>query len=165
MEQILIQPIILYIVIFIFLILFGSVVYLGWLFFKEYNFDSVILIDKSNRWNLVKARLSQYDKFTHKKKVYFLVQNIALLNEKGKALYIFSEDKPTPLEIGYNKNQWLSSANLMSIINNEVAKKIVKESNKFSDILTMFGSLGGILVGVSSVLVLLIVTGVIKGGV
>ena len=70
-------------------------------------------------------------------------------------MHIFSEGKPTPLTVKYNKLEWLSSESMMAIINNKLIQKLVQPSNTLVDNLILFGSIGGMIAGISSILILL----------
>lgn len=150
---------------FIIIFIFSLLIFIAFLIYKYYSFflkDIMIIIDKNNRWRLI------YTKFTGDKKeidnkVYFLTENHGILNRKGKALFIFSENRPNPLQLGYNSAKWLTGESLMGIINNKLAQQIVKPKDNFKDILYLYGSIGGLIAGLASVIILLIQLGVIGG--
>ena len=123
-------------------------------FLKERK-DTVIIIDESNRWFIAKQDLKDKTKFVYKEKAYFLREDASVLNNKGRALWIFSKNKPSPMKICYNEAKWLSSEALMGAINNELIKMMVQPRNTGKDILLLVGALGGVIAGISSVLILL----------
>lgn len=145
-----------------------SVVYFMFMLWKEKKSDKTIIIDKSNNWKLFS------DKTIGKKKIkldglfYRLDADNGggLLNRKGKILNIFSWDNPLPMKIKYNTAaNYLTSESLEAAIQNEVVQKIVRPVDPVKEMLIVLGAVGGMISGISSVIILLIVTGVIKGGV
>ena len=154
-------------VVFIFMSLV-SVFYFMLLYFKERKSDKTIVIDKSNKWNLYS------EKTTGKKKIklgglYYRLDaegGGGLLSSKGKSLHIFSWNIPTPMKIRYNKDaNWLTSESMEAAIQNEVVQKIVRPTDSVKEMLITLGIIASFIAMASSVTVLLIVTGVIKGGV
>lgn len=124
--------------------------------------DRLIIIDKNNRWNITYINLKGKDQVKIKNKAYFLKEEAGLLNNKGKALYVFSENKPTPLSLNYSKIEWLDSESLMGVINNKLVQQIVRPTDAFKDSLMLFGAIGGMIAGLSSVFLLLQQLGVIN---
>lgn len=146
-------------------ILLSLILYLMFFIYKLKNCDKVVMIDKNNRWTIINAKLKGVKKWNYNKNTYHLDPDAGLLSQKGKALYHFSENKPTPLKIHYSKVDWLDAESLSAMINNNIVQQIIKPQDKFIDLLHILGSIGGLLAGLSSVLILLIVSGVIKVGV
>ena len=123
--------------------------------------DKIIIIDQNNRWRLFSMKLFGKNKFNMKEKTYFLKEDAALISEKGKSLFIFSENKTQPIKITYNKAAWLDSESLKNLINNNLLQLMLK-ANKKQDFIIILGAIGGAVAGLASVLTLLIVTGVFK---
>lgn len=129
--------------------------FLFWELVKKDKLDMAIFIDKSNRWSSLSRNLYGADKLKHKEREYLLAEDCGLINKKGKALYVFSENKPAPLKLRYNDSRWLSSESIMSILNNDLIQKLVRPTNALADSLMLFGSIGGVIAGIASVLILL----------
>lgn len=161
MQPILLHPIIFYFLLFFELMLMGIIFYFIVRWYKMSKFDSIIFIDRSNRWNLIRDKIGNSSTYNHDNKKYFVSEDTALLNKKGRSLYIFSEGKPQGFKIAYNKSQWLTSESMMSIINNKMIQKLVQTQDAMFDKLVLFGAIGGMLAGVASVLILLKQFGVI----
>lgn len=143
------------------LVLAGS----GWAIFyvySKFDKDVILLIDKSNRFTLYYTAIRGSKSVKIGNDVYFLNEDSAKLNYKGKALYIFSQGKPTALSISYNKSSWLDSDTLLPVINNEIVKQIVKPTDPVKDLMFMLGAIGGIIAGISSIVILLIQLGVLN---
>ena len=128
---------------------------------KKKKLDRVILIDKNNRWREYYDKLFSKSAITIDNKKYFLVEDCGLVNEKGKSLYIFSENKASPLKIKYNDSQWIDAKSLLGMINNDLIQKMVRPTSPAVEQLLMIGAIGGIIAGLSSVVILLIQMGVI----
>lgn len=141
--------------------LIGFLGYFVYLYAKRFINDILILIDKNNRFTIYYHKLNA-DKVTIGNNIYFLQEEAGILNRKGKSLYVFSEGMPQPLAIRHKKADWLDSQSLMAIINNKLVQQVIKPKDDFKDSLIMIGALGGILAGISSLIILLIQTGVIK---
>ena len=129
-------------------------------FFKIRKKDVLVFIDKSNRFNLVYDSVRGINSYTYNEKKYLLADDCSLLNNKGKSLFVFSENKPAPLKLTYNKSAWLTSESIMSILNNDLIQKLVRTTDAFKDSLILFGAIGGMIAGISSVVILLKVFGV-----
>ena len=137
---------------------------IAWLiikYIKRYNTDLMLMIDKNNRWTLINQNFSGKTETKVKDKAYFLQEKCGLVNKRGKALYVFAQNKPQPLQLDYNKSKWLDSKSLMAIINNKLVQMIVKPKENVRDILILLGAIGGLVAGVASVVNLLKTTGVI----
>lgn len=153
---------------FIILIMIFITILLIYIIWSTYKFlipmfrDMIIFFDNNMRWSLVYAKLKGIETYTKNDKIYHLNESASLLNNKGKVLYMFTENEPTPLKIERNETKWLNGASLKGIIDNNIIKQIVKPTDKFMDMLLLFGAIGGILSALSSIVVLLIVTGVLK---
>lgn len=154
-------------IVWTFMVLFwGVIAGAAWIyihFYMKQNTDKVIFIDESNRWELVSKNLSEVDKFDHKKGKYFLKADAGLLNKKGKKLFLYSLNKPSPMKLKYNDVEWLDAESLMGTINNELVKLMVKPGNQMKDNLLLFGAIGGILAGIASLINLAITTGLFSG--
>ncbi len=149
------HPIIFYFLLFFMLCLAIFLVYFMIKYFNQFKMDTIILIDKSNRWSMIKEYLSELSKFKHKGKEYLLAEDSSLVNKKGKALFVFSENKPAPLKLEYNHSKWLTSESIMSILNNDLIQKLVRTTGSLADQLILYGAIGGMIAGISSVVILL----------
>jgi len=161
MTPIIIHPILFYIFLGFAVIISFYGVWITWIFIKRYVGDLLLFIDKTNRWKIVYEKLKGASEYTHNDKKYFLSDKTAILNSKGKAFFIFSENKPEPMKISYNDNKWVTSDSLLAIINNKLIQQLVKTTSELEDKLILFGAIGGMIAGVSSVLILLKQFGVI----
>jgi LPS O-antigen subunit length determinant protein (WzzB/FepE family) len=128
---------------------------------KHKQNDILIFIDKTNRWEMVFDSVKNKDKYTKGKGTYVLQEESGLLNIKGKALYLFSENNPQPLKLKYNKAEWLDAKSLMATINNELIQMMVNPTNPSKDMIMMLGAIGGIVAGFASIVILVLQTGVI----
>lgn len=155
MTPITLHPIIFYFLLFMMSVLAVAFVYILIEYMKIHKKDTIILIDKSNRWKEIKDNVGGLTSYTHEEKKYLLADNCSLLNKKGKSLFIFSENKPAPLKLSYNESKWLTSESMMSILNNDLIQKLVSTTNDFKDGLIMFGAIGGMIAGIASVVVML----------
>ena len=151
-----------YFALFIFVMMICLLLMIFFKFIKLTSTDKLIFIDKANRWNMLHVNLKNLDDYSYKNSMYFLTDKGSMTNKKGKALYVFSEGKPEPMVISYNKNEWVTSESLMAIINNKLIQKLVQTSDSFKDTLLLWGSIGGIMAGIASVLILLKQFGIIK---
>lgn len=158
MKPIVIHPIIFYLFLFMMFTIFCAFLWFVWAFIKRYVRDTLIFLEKTNRWKIIYDKIGSNPFYTYKNKKY--VTNEGILNRKGRALFVFSEGKPNPMEVKYNNTKWLSSDSLMSIINNKLVQQLVKTSDDFKDKLIMFGAIGGILACIASILILLKTFGV-----
>jgi hypothetical protein len=121
---------------------------------KFYKKDIVIMIDKTGRWEIFFLNLFGQPSFELEGKTYFLNPETALLSKGGKSFYVFSKNKPMPLKLTYNEARWIGSDALMGIINNEFVKQIVKPIDTIKDMFLMIGAVGGIIAGISSLIIL-----------
>ena len=161
MQPVAVHPILFYALLFMYLV---TTTMFSWLVYKyvmQIFSDHIILIDRSERWQLIREKLMGRTKYMHDKKIYHLDQDASLLNRRGKALFIFSENKPTPLKIEFNKTRWLSSESLMNVINNDLIQKLVQPASKAKDIFLLLGAAGGMLSAIAAGLILLKTFGVI----
>lgn len=147
---------------FFMLVLFIFIIWGFMRFLKPMFNDMLIFIDKNFRWTRIYARLKGAETYTYKDKSYHLHEDGSILNRKGKAMFIFTENVPTPLKIQRNKTEWLSSDSLDAVLKNKIVQQIVKPTDKFIDMLIILGSVGGILAALSSIIILLITLGIIK---
>lgn len=144
------------------LIFVGAIIYFLYIWWGLRKKDYVILIDKNNRWKLKRIALFDKTDISVSGKTYNLIAECGLLNTKGKVLYIFSENKPSPLKLTYNRQEWLSSETIMNLINNKYIQLLMKATQTgIKDMLLIYGAIGGILAGCSSILILLKTFGVI----
>lgn len=127
---------------------------------QDKNSDKIIFLDKNNRWELISTRLYGREKLEFNGQEYFLKEEAGLTSNRGKALYVFSINKPTPLRISYNKVEWLDSKSLMAVINNDLVRQIITPKSPLSDMLIMYGAIGGIIAGGASIIILLKQVGV-----
>ncbi len=146
----------------LYLVFMGVIVYFVLKWWAEKSGDRIVIIDKNNRWNIMSFFLKGQKQFKYKDVSYNILDNVALLNKKGKVLLVYSEGKPTPLKIGYNENKWLDSESLKSILSNTIIQKILSPSNKTMDIIILMGALGGIIAGIASLLILLKTFGLLQ---
>ena len=153
-------------VVFIFMSLL-SVLYFMLLLWKEKRSDKTIVIDKADKWELFS------EKTAGKKKVklnglYYRLDaegGGGLLNKKGKTLHIFSWNNPIPMTIGYNEDaNYLTSESMEAAIQNEVVQKIVRPIDPVKEMLITLGIIASFISMAASIILVLIVTGVIKGG-
>lgn len=148
---------------FIFILtLMGGLVWFIWLYWRNRLQDVIIFIDKNLRWNMVFCKLKNKETYSYLKKTYHLNQEAGILNTRGKAMYIFTQNVPTAMKITKNKTEWLNSESLDGVIKNKIIQQIVKPTDKFMDMLLLFGSIGGILAALSSLIVLAITLGILK---
>jgi hypothetical protein len=133
-------------------------------YWKKYNKDVILLIDKSNRFLLYYVDIGGSKNVKIGEHAYFFNEDCAKLNTRGKALYIFSQGKPTPLKIDYNKHAWLDSDTLLPVINNELVKQIVKPTDPAKEMMILLGAIGGVVAGIASIVILLIQLGIVGGG-
>lgn len=132
-----------------------------YIYFRRYLKDVIMFIDKNNRWSLIYMKIKGLTEIKIGKRIYELVENCGLLNHKGKAFYVFAENKPQPMKLNYNTSKWLDSESLMSIINNKLVRMIVKPTDSVKDMFMLLGAIGGLVAGVAAVVILLIQLGVI----
>jgi len=142
--------------------LMSVIVYLLWTVIKRMFMDVIIFLDKNSRWRMKWCFLKGQTRYKDGEKTYYLHEKAGLLSSGGKALYIFSENKPEPLMISFNKTSWLDSKSLTGIINNKLVQQIISPQDAFKDMLILIGACGAIVAGLASVIHLLIVTGVIQ---
>lgn len=106
--------------------------------------------------------LSKKDSIDYDKQKYVIKKDAISVSKSGKALVIFSVNKPEPLKLEYNSAEWITSENMRNIINNELIKKLMQTSDSIKDMLLLFGSIGGIIAGIASAVMLLKTYGLIK---
>lgn len=155
MTPISLHPLIFYFLLFLMVIFAAGFIWILWEYWKIYIRDTLIFIDKSNRWEVVKDKIRGLTSYTHNQKKYLLADNCSLLNKKGKSLFIFSENKPAPMKISYNESKWLTSESIMSILNNTLIQKLVKTSDSLKDNFILIGAVGGMIAGIASIVILL----------
>jgi len=153
---------IIWFVIFFIFTLLGFLVWLLTRYIKRYTNDRIIIIDKNNRWSEHFTKIKGQIQEKIKNKSYILSEDCGLLNRRGKALYFFAENKPQPLDLKYSKAEWLDSESLMAVINNKLVQQIIKPVDTFKDTLMLFGAIGGLIAGLSSIIILLNQMGFIK---
>jgi hypothetical protein len=118
---------------------------------KAYNKDMAIMIDKSNRYEIIDIAPSVASKrsMEYDKGKYFFKAGSGLLNKTGKVLYIFSEGKPNPMDISYCTSEWLDSTSIRGTINNEIIKELTQTNDPMKDTIQMlanFAAIGGAIV-------------------
>ena len=155
MTPIAVHPIIFYSLLGMMILLMMVIFYIIIKWWQTKIADYMIFIDKSNRWSMVRDTLKDTDTYSFKNKKYFLTNESGLLTSRGKALYVFSENKPQPMKLEYNNAKWLTSDSMMSIINNKLIQKLVRTEDPFFDKLILFGAIGGLIAGMASILILL----------
>lgn len=148
---------------FIMLFLFVSIIMLVIIFLRYHAItkkDILIFLEESDRFRIVYDDLRGVDVYKTGKSSY--INKKPRLNSRGKALQIWTENKPQPSVIEHNKLEWLSADALTAVINNEIIKRLVELSSKLKDTLLLLGSISGIIGAMASITVLLIQLGVIK---
>lgn len=122
--------------------------------------DILIFIEEGNRFKIDYEDIKGQNIHKEKDKTYIIKD--PLLNSRGKALQIWTHNKPQPLSITHNKNEWLNADALTAVINNEIIKRLVALSSKMKDIMMMVGAGCSVVAALCSIVVLLIQLGVIK---
>ena len=140
----------------------GIMLYFVFALVKMRRKDILIFLDKNLRWDIIYTNISGLETYSHNGKSYHLHESAGLLNKRGKSMYVFTINVPTPLHIKKNTTEWLSGESLDGVIKNKIVQQIVKPTDKFLDLLVILGSAGGILAAISSIIILLITLGVIK---
>lgn len=159
MDPISLHPIIFYSLFLFITILAGMCIFFFVQYYNTISKDLIIFLDNSNRWRHIWDNIKETASYKNKSKSYIVGKGI--LNRRGKGLYIYSDNKPNPMNIEYNSTKWLSSESLMAVINNNLIQKLVQPADAFKDKLLLFGAIGGIVAGLASVVVLLKTTGVL----
>lgn len=149
---------------FVFLLL-GIIVFLIWKYINQFISDKILFVDKNDRWSIYNVRLKGKTKIILHNKTYYLNPEGGILNHRGKALYVFSISNPIPLRLRFKESEWLDSESLTGVINNKMVQKILTPQDSFIDTLLLIGAIGGIIAGISGVIILLMQLGVIKGGI
>lgn len=162
MTPVILHPFVFYFLLGGELLFMGTACYFCILWAKRYWSDAVLMVDKSNRWEIIYTSLKDKVSYFHLNKSYPLVKS--LLNRRGKALFVFSEDNPAGMDISYNKGKWLDAESLKTAVNNDLIKKLIKPSSSLFDFLIICGAIGGIIAGLAATIHLLIATGVIHAG-
>ena len=141
--------------------LFGGLLYYLWKYYTyEFN-DKLIILHKTGRFTLMRTQLKNLGSEFHLgNQIYKVSPEAGILNRKGKALYIYSEGNPVPMQLAYNKASWLDSGSLHAVINNDLIKKILQPTTALEDGIILIGAIGGIIAGCCSLVVLLKVLGV-----
>lgn len=155
MTPISLHPFLFYFLLFLMIVFAVGFLWILWKYWKLFIKDTLIFIDKSNRFNIVKDNVRGMTSYTYLEKKYLLADDCSLLNKKGKSLFVFSENKPAPMKLTYNNSKWLTSESIMSILNNDLIQKLVKTSDSLKDGLILFGAIGGLIAGIASVVILL----------
>lgn len=145
------------------LICLGFSALLGFRLYRYNNADKILMIDKDNRWKLYHPKLYGKKHFTLDKKKYLLIEKSGIVSEKGKALYVFSENKPEPMQISYNAAKWLDSESIMNVINNELLKMMLKATKTAQGVL-LFGAIAAIIGAAASCMMFLSQVGVLNLG-
>ena len=126
-----------------------------WKYYKAFNQNFIILIDKANRYKIHPFSYSGKKSIEFDKKSYFLVDDCALLNSNGKMLFIYSENKPNPMSIKYSKAEWLDSTSIRGAINNEYIARMVKPTDPVKDVLMYINLAAGIVSAAGVVIIAL----------
>lgn len=155
MNSFIVPEIVVWMVLAFIFILMGSIILLIMRIMSNIKSDKVLFIDKNNRWRLENDNFAGKTKISREKAVYYLSEDGGMVNKRGKSLYVFSENKPQPMKLKYNKSQWLDSTSLKGMINNDLVQLIIK-SGKKDDMLLVLGAIGGLIAGLASVIILLI---------
>lgn len=124
--------------------------------------DKILIVDKNNRWRWIDTKIKNKDIYNEGKNAYRLDPDAGLVSNKGKALFFFSEGKPTPLNIKYSKTSWLDSTSMNSFLTNNVIQKILMPKDKFLDIMIILAGVSSAISLIISAINLLIITGVIQ---
>lgn len=144
------------------LIIFSAVVFFAYKWAIQKWMDKIILIDKTNRWQLISTRLKGSTEFKFGKDEYNIIEDSTLLNRRGKALLVYSKGKPTPMKLGYNMNRYLNNDSLKAVIKSKVLQKMLSSEDTLKDSLILIGSIAAILSAIASVVVLLKTFGILK---
>lgn len=124
--------------------------------------DYGIIIDKGNRFDIIRGKFSHQDKIEYGDSDYFLKDEAILRNRRGRVLAVWSSGRPAPMKLSYNSSEWLSGSSIRASLNNEAIQKIVRPANPGKEVILLLGAIGGIIAGISAVLILLITTGVLN---
>lgn len=141
----------------------GLFVYMWWQYKKAFDQDFAVMIEKPNRYCLVKLAKGIKNKFTWEGGTYFLTHGSGLMTRKGKILRIFSRGKPNPLKISFDENEWLDSESVRPAINNAIIQKLIKTEDSIKDMMFYVVVICCIVSSVASVAVALKIFGVIGG--
>lgn len=153
-----------YIFLFLYAVLFCFIIYFLFKWIRHTYSDIIIFISRDGRFNIKYTKLKDAKKVDYADGEYKLVEDSAILNRKGKSLYVFSVGNPVPLLLRYKKAEWLSSESIKAMLNNELIQKIVNPVNSTEKVLLLIGALGGIIAGLASLIILAMELGIIGGG-
>jgi hypothetical protein len=138
-----------------------AIIWLIWLKFKINFLDMVIFFDSSGRWTRKFLKISS-EVLHFRGKDYFVTDKSAKLSIFGKKLLLYTENKPQPLILKSNMQEWVSSEAVQGIINNEHLKLITTPKNTARDIMIIIGMVAACVAAVAGIIVALKLFGVIK---
>lgn len=145
---------------FLFLAVIGFALFFLGKWFSRYRTDLILMIDKNNRFSLIPTDLRYRNDITIRNCKYFLHPKAGLVSKSGKALYILAENKTAPLQVNYDKAEWIDAKSLMSMINNEVIKLLTKTTSGLDSFL-MLGAIAAMIAAIAGILTALKVLGVL----
>lgn len=151
-----------WIIVIVIAILIGIIFFLLIKDYKRKKLDKIIFINQDNRWEEKTLNLKGFDFLNLGNSTYELTPNTALLNKRGKSLFIFSKNQPIPMGIKYRSWYDVDTKSLQAKIKNMDLQKIARGSDAIKDILLLIGAIGGIIAGISSLLILAIQLGIIS---
>lgn len=154
-----------YLTMFFILICLGTAIFFILRYISILKKDVIIFLDKNNRFNIKYGNVSG-DSIKDGKKTYYINRDGSPINRKGKGLFIFSENRPEPLSIRYNKkSEWADSETLMSMINNDMAKVAFQlDQLKKNSMLELLSMISGLIAGAGVILLILVEFGVVNVG-
>jgi hypothetical protein len=97
------------------------------------------------------------------KQVYHTPYEAALNFGKGKQLFIHTWNQPQPLKISANRTTWLNSDTLMSVMNNEIIKFILRIQEKL-EMIAYITMIAACISAAAGIMIALKVFNVFKGG-
>lgn len=148
---------------FFIIILFGAlVIWMASILLARRRKDRILLIDKDLRWREFFVKTFSRTKATINKRDYYLVKDCGLVNERGKSLYVFTENQPQPLKIETNKQTWISAEQLRGMINNDLIEMMLRPAKSLGKGILLWGAIGGMIAGFASIIILLLELGLIN---
>ena len=153
---------IIYGTLFFILLALGAAVFFLFQWINISKKDIIIFLDKNNRFKIQYKDVSG-DSLKDGKKTYYLNRDGSPINRKGKGLFIFSDNRPEPIRLEYNKKtEWADSETLMSMVNNDMAKIAFQLENKKNSILELLSMIAGLIAGAGVILLILVQFGVVN---
>lgn len=107
-------------------------------------------------------RVKNKDEIEFKGHKYPLFKEAAILNDKGRALFLYYENNPQPAILKYKNVEWISNESLMNIINNKIIQKLMQVQEDWKENLALLGNIAGLVAAIASVLTAAKVFGIIK---